>query len=133
MLQRYRKIIGLATAVIVMVILLATVFAPAKPVAAVDCGVEGGTFFDWGCGGQGKDSSNIGKVLLTILNILAGGVIIAVIGGVIYGAIMYTSAGGNTEQTKKALGFIRNSIIALILYFMMYSFLNFLIPDGLFS
>jgi len=84
------------------------------------------TFFDWGSGG-------IAGLLVTILNWMAIGVAIAVVGGIIYGAVMYMTSGGNQEQAKKSMGIIRNAVIALILYFAMWALLNWLIPGGLFS
>jgi uncharacterized membrane protein len=86
------------------------------------------TFFDWGCNNAG-----ITGMLITILNWLAIGVAVAVLGGVIYGAILYTTAAGNAEQTKRAIGAIRNAFIALVLYFAMWAFLNWLVPGGLFN
>lgn len=91
-----------------------------------DCGTN--TYFDWNCGGQG-----IVGLLITIVNWLAIGVAIAVVGGIIYGAILYTSSGGNPEQSKKGIDTIRNAIIALILYFAMWALINFLVPGGLFN
>ena len=61
------------------------------------------------------------------------GVTIAVIAGIIYGAVLYTSAGGKSDQAQKAIGIIRGAMIALLLYFAMYAILNFLVPGGLFS
>lgn len=102
-----------------------------KPVfAAEDCGSVK-TFFDWGCSGDGETA--IYSVLGKILDWLAMGVAIAVVIGIIYGAIMYMTAGGNEGQAKNAIGIIRNALIALILYFAMYSILNFIIPGGLFT
>jgi hypothetical protein len=92
-----------------------------------DCGTT--TFFNW-CGGTG---GGITDLLITILNWLAIGVSIAVLGGVIYGAILYTTAAGNAEQTKRAIGAIRNAFIALVLYFAMWAFLNWLVPGGMFT
>ena len=98
--------------------------------AAETCGsVE--TFFNWGCSGDGETA--IYSVLGKILDWLAMGVAIAVVIGIIYGAIMYMTAGGNEGQAKSAIGIIRNSLIALVLYFAMYSILNFIIPGGLFA
>jgi len=97
-----------------------------KLFAASDCGTE--TFFNWNCGGQG-----ITGLLMTILNWLAVGVAIAVLGAIIYGSILYTTAGGNTEQTKRALEVIRNAFIALVMYFAMWAVLNWLVPGGLFN
>jgi uncharacterized membrane protein len=98
--------------------------------AAVECinskGEKYTTFFNWGCGG-------IEGLLIGIVNWMAVGVAIAVLGGVIYGAVLYTSAGGNTEQTKRALGIIRNAFIALLMYFAMWALLNWLVPGGLFN
>jgi heme/copper-type cytochrome/quinol oxidase subunit 2 len=103
----------------------------ASPARAATCGKKGTeTFWDFGCA-AGEDG--ITGVLMSLLNWMAIGVTIVVIGGIIYGAILYTSSGGNQEQAKKAIGIIRSAIIALILYFGMWSILNFLVPGGLFS
>lgn len=95
------------------------------------CG-DTATFFDWGCS-DGSGDNQILNVLGTILNWLAVGVSVAVLIGIVYGAVMYASAGGNEAQTKKAIGIIRNAIIALILYFAMWAILQYLIPGGVFS
>jgi hypothetical protein len=91
-----------------------------------NCGTD--TYFNWGCNGQG-----ITGLLLTILNILSVGVALAVVAGIIIGAIQYTSSGGNPEQSKKAMSMIRNSVIALLMYFAMWALLNFLVPGGVFN
>lgn len=95
------------------------------------CG-DTATFFDWGCS-DGSGDNQILNVLGTILNWLAVGVSVAVLIGIVYGAVMYASAGGNEAQTKKAIGIIRNAIIALILYFAMWAILQYLIPGGVFG
>ena len=95
------------------------------------CG-DTATFFDWGCS-DGSGDNQIMNVLVTILNWLAIGVSVVVLIGIIYGAVMYASAGGNEAQTKKAISIIRNAVIALILYLAMYSILQYLIPGGVFS
>jgi hypothetical protein len=92
------------------------------------CGTD--TFFDWGCT---RDGEQVTPLLISILNWLAVGVTIAVTAGVVYGAVMYTSSSGRSEQAKKAIGIIRNAIIALVLYFAMWAVLNFLVPGGLFN
>ena len=97
--------------------------------AAEDCNGTA-TFFKWNCSGG---DNQIMSVLGQILNWLAIGVSVAVLVGIIYGAVMYASAGGNEAQTKKAIGIIRNAIIALILYFAMWAILQYLIPGGVFE
>jgi hypothetical protein len=85
--------------------------------------------------GANGDVSNTGVwgVLLLAINILTAGVGIAAVGGIVYGAILYTSAGGSPEQVKKAMGIITNVVIGVVAYALMFSGLNFLIPGGLFN
>ncbi|MDB5166994.1 MAG: hypothetical protein JWN26_139 [Candidatus Saccharibacteria bacterium] len=80
----------------------------------------------------GTTNNGVWSLLLTVINILTAGVGIAAVGGIVYGSILYTSAGGNADQTKKAIEFIRNVIIGIVAYALMFAFLNFIIPGGLF-
>lgn len=83
--------------------------------------------------GKEAEDSAIWKILLLVLNIMTAGVGILGVGGIVYGAIMYTSAGDKADQTKKAIGIITNVVIGIIAYALMYLFLNFLIPGGIFT
>lgn len=83
-------------------------------------------------GGSAAEDTGIWGILLLAINILTAGIAIVAIGGIIYGGILYTSAGGSQEQVKKAMDIIRNVVIGIIAYALMYSGLNFLIPGGLF-
>ncbi len=95
------------------------------------------TAFNYGCAGADSGSSGnknpIFQVLFFIVNLVAIGVGIVAVGGVIYGAILYTSAGDNGEQTKKGINIIVNAVLGVILFAFMYAILNFLVPGGLFS
>ncbi|MBC7459228.1 hypothetical protein H7200_00765 [Candidatus Saccharibacteria bacterium] len=84
-------------------------------------------------GEGGVENTGVWSLLLTAINILTAGIGIAAISGIVYGSILYTSAGGSQEQVKKALGIITNVVIGVIAYALMFSFLNFLIPGGLFN
>lgn len=86
-------------------------------------------------GGKGSTVQNTGVwgILLLTINILTAGVGIAAVGGIVYGAILYTSAGGSPEQVKKAMGIITNVVIGVVAYAFMYALLNFLIPGGIFN
>lgn len=77
-------------------------------------------------------SSGIWAILLLVLNIMTAGVGIAAVGGIVYGSIMYASASDRQDQTKKAMDIIKNTVIGLIAYGLMYLILNFLIPGGIF-
>jgi hypothetical protein len=76
--------------------------------------------------------TGIWSLLMLGINILTAGIGVAAIGGIVVGSIMYTTAGGSSEQVKKANTIITNTVIGIIVYAMMYTFLNFLIPGGLF-
>jgi hypothetical protein len=82
---------------------------------------------------KGLQSSGVWALLLMAINILTGLIVVAAIGGLVYAAILYTSSGGNADQTKKAIEFIRNVIIGIVAYAVMFAALNFIIPGGLFN
>jgi hypothetical protein len=90
----------------------------------INCDAKGGA--------DAKDSA-IWQILLLTLNILTGGVGIAAVGGIVYGAILYASASDNASQTQKAIEIIRNVVIGIVSYGIMYLVLNYLIPGGIFS
>lgn len=81
----------------------------------------------------GTTGNGIWALLIIAINILSAGVGIAAVGGIVYGSILYTTAGGSSEQTKKAIDFIRNVVIGVIAYAVMFALLNFIIPGGLFD
>lgn len=83
--------------------------------------------------GPNAKENGVWGVLLIVLNILTAGVGIAAVGGIVYGSILYTSAGDSSEQTKKAIEIIRNVVIGLFAYGLMYLVLNYLIPGGIFQ
>lgn len=87
------------------------------------------TLFDWQCSGD----NTILSLVATFLNWMAAGVAAAVLIGIVYGAIIYATAAGDESKAKHGIEIIRNAVIALVLYALMWSFLQFLIPGGLFS
>lgn len=72
-------------------------------------------------------------LLKWVLRIMTAGVGIAAVGGIAYGALLYTTAENKPEQTKKAISVITNVVIGIVAYALMAVFLNFLIPGGIFS
>lgn len=77
--------------------------------------------------------SGIWGILMLAINILAAGVGVLALGGIVYGSILYTSAGGNTEQVKKAYNIFFNVGIGIVAFIGMWALLNFLIPGGAFN
>jgi len=82
--------------------------------------------------GDLKDNGVWGLLLLAI-NIMTAGIGVVAVGGIVYGSVLYASAGDKAEQVKKAIGVITNVVIGVFAYIAMYALLQFLIPGGVFS
>ncbi len=67
--------------------------------------------------------------LISLLSALVG---VAVTISIIIGGIQYSSSNGNAQQITAAKARIRNSLIALLAFFFLYTFLQFLVPGGIF-
>lgn len=80
-----------------------------------------------------KGGNPIIGLLLQIVNFLAVGVGIAVVGGIIWGGLVYASSNGDASKVKQAKAIIVNSVIGLILFFFMFALINYLVPGGLFN
>jgi len=116
-----------------------------SPLASADAGDQCGTGTlkagESCCGGvatsviscESSGQGGIYDLLFWAINILTAGVGVLAVGGIVYASIMYASAGGDMEKTKKARGKIRDIIVGLIAYALMYSLINFLVPGGLFT
>lgn len=73
------------------------------------------------------------SLLVLAINIMTAGIGILAVAGIVYGSVLYASAGGSAEQTKKAMGIITNVVIGILAYGFMFAILNFIIPGGLFG
>ena len=82
---------------------------------------------------KGEGETAITSILIMAINILAVGVGIAAVGGVVYAAILYSSAEDKAAQVTKAKTIIFNVMLGVIAYFLMYAFLQFIIPGGVFN
>ena len=80
--------------------------------------------------GDGYKNTGLWSIILTVINILSVGVGVIALGGIVYGSILYTSAGGNQEQVKKAINTFTNVAIGVIAFAGMWTLLNFLVPGG---
>ena len=67
------------------------------------------------------------------LMFLAGGVGMAVVGGVVAGSYLYITARANVSQTQQGQNMIINAVIGLLLFIFMYAILQFIIPGGVFQ
>ncbi len=118
------KRILLLTLAVVGCLLLTT------PALAASCGGENNTSII-SC--DEKDGNAIWSLLLIAVNVMAGLVGVAAIGGFVYAAILYSSAGDQSGQVTKAKTTVANVVVGLVLFAGMYSFLQFIIPGGVFG
>jgi hypothetical protein len=56
---------------------------------------------------------------------------VAVVASIVIGGIQYSSSAGDPSKASAAKNRIRNAIIALVTFLLLYAILNFLIPGGL--
>lgn len=79
------------------------------------------------------ENTGVWGLLLMVINIMTAGIGVLAVAGIVYGSILYTSAGDSSEKVSKAREVIRNVVIGILAYALMYAVLNFIIPGGLFT
>ena len=79
-----------------------------------------------------KDVNSIEELLNIALVTVSSGVGLLAVGSLIYAGVLYASAGANSSQVSKAKEMIRNTIIGIVAYTVMWAFLQWLIPGGVF-
>lgn len=110
----------------------ATAADPQEESSDLPCGVEVAVIKCPDAGTSTDNSNGILSLLVVVLQIMTAGVGIVAVGGFIYGGILYASAGDRSDQVKKSIEVIRNVIIGIVAYGVMFALLNFLIPGGVF-
>jgi len=126
-------------AVLILVAIGLGIVAPAGLVYAAgnnNCGPDTAIIVcptDTNNGSSDTSKTAVWSLLVTVIKILTGGVGVVAIAGVVWGAILYTTSAGSPEQVKKALEVFRNVVIGIIAYAVMFAFLNFIIPGGIFG
>ena len=99
------------------------------------------TSIDFGCKGDScvtnatgiycnTDHSAITDMLFAIIRFLSDGVGLVLVGSLIVGGIQYSSSRGDPQSTSKAIGRIRSTMVALLIYVFAYAILNYIIPAG---
>ena len=70
------------------------------------------------------------KPTVNILSALVGVVVVA---SIIFGGVQYAMAGEKPEQMGAAKKRITQSLVALLIYMLLFAFIQYLIPGGLFN
>lgn len=90
-----------------------------------------------GCNGNSTTTCLKNNTITTrlneIVNFLSAGVGIIVSGVIILGGIQYSLAGDNPQALTAARQRIINGLIALLAFIFLFSFLQWLIPGGIFG
>ena len=117
---------------------LAVALAPVSVYANEDgnnnCGVDTAII---SCSGvNNNDGADIQETALWYVITLGIKILVCLVGvaalaGVVYGAVLYTTAGNSVEQVKKAKGVFTNIALGVVAFALMYALLNFLIPGGI--
>ncbi len=132
--MKYTHFIAVLALPFMMAAALLTPMTPAYAADKVDCAILPDNI----CNAASKDSttnvknSGILLLLIWVMRILTAGVGIAAIGAIIYAGILYSSAGGSSEQVSKSKGIITNTVIGIVAYALMFVVLQWLIPGGVF-
>lgn len=136
--MKIKQILALMTLPALVVVSISTAVAlPASTAHAQegdDCGGVETAFIKCDAKNSGDVEDNgVWALLLIAVNILTAGVGIFAVGGIVYGSILYTTAEDKADQVKKATDIITNVVIGLILFALMWSGLNFIVPGGVFQ
>lgn len=73
------------------------------------------------------------KYLNPLINLLSAAVGIVVIIMLIIGGIQYSTAGGDPNKVQAAKKRIYNALFALLAFIFLYTFLQWIVPGGLFG
>lgn len=88
---------------------------------------------------QGLENNPIVKDINMVVTFLSALVGVVIVGSLIWGGIQYATAGsdvagsGKPSQVAAAKQRIANSLIALLAYLLIFAFLQWLIPGGIFD
>ncbi|HCM52172.1 TPA: hypothetical protein DIS56_03535 [Candidatus Saccharibacteria bacterium] len=80
-----------------------------------------------------SEANPIIKRINTIVKFLSGLVAVVITGVIILGGIQYSMAGDKAEAVTAAKKRIYNALIALVVFILMFTFLQWLIPGGIFN
>lgn len=75
----------------------------------------------------------IGKYINPAINVFTAAFGLIAAGSIILGGIQYSTSEGDPQKAANAKKRILNTIIAVVAYIFLYTFLQFLVPGGLFN
>lgn len=96
-------------------------------------GAQAATSLNTGSCSSGLDKSQCGitNVLVAAIRVLSGLVGVVVVAMIIIGGIQYAAARDNPQAVAAAKQKIINAVLALVFYFCIFGFLQWLVPGGI--
>ena len=85
------------------------------------------------CSSHNTQACLITKYINPLIQLLSAAVGVVVAITIIYGAIEYTSSGSDPQRVASARKHIVSALIGLAAYLFLYTFLQFLLPGGIFN
>lgn len=116
------KRLTLVLASIACLTLLSPIFAPSAGAARV-CNQTSFKFNNSNC-------PTIRDVFIEVFRFLTAVAGVAAVGAYGYAGFTYSSAGGNPGQAQKGITIAANTTVGLIVFFGLFGFINFLIPEN---
>ena len=95
----------------------------------IDCNAVGNSVDETG----NLQNSGLWSILILAIQILSAGVGVLALAGIVYGVVLYVTSQGEAAGIKKAIEVIRNVVIGIAAYALMWAGLNWLIPGGVFN
>lgn len=128
-----QKLVSKTLTILITVSILLIILVPGDLVHAINqCGGHlqspVTTSIDIGCKKQGNP---IADLSFAIIRFLSDGVGLIIVGSLVVAGIQYTSSRGDPQLAAKAVGRIRATVVALLIYIFAYAMLNFVIPGDL--
>ena len=128
-----KKLIGVIVGAVMIVGMSVMNIVTSPRVFAASCEVKTSVLGDNGCVNGAEDGSAIFSVLNIVLQILTYGVGIVGTFGIVITGIQYMTAKDNAGQLAAAKTRMIAIIIGLVAYAVLWAFLQWLLPGGLFS
>lgn len=88
----------------------------------------GKTSFTWG---NNDDCTTANDIISTVFRLLSSLVAIAVVGGIAWGAFLYSSSSGEPAKAQQGISYVVNSVIGLLFFIILYALSNWLVPGGI--
>lgn len=124
---------GIALRIMAAVVLALGIGIPALAPANVYADCAGAETSIINCEDSAENGNGIFVVINIVLNVLTFGVGIAATVGIVVSGIMYLTARDNEAQMTKAKSRLINIVIGLAAYAVMWAFLQWLLPGGIFG